>query len=222
MTKTLTSKRSPDIRLTEHNRRIMKNNKKHIYLQSLVLIPLLATTMSVGGSVPVTDTTNTLIFNLPSIVSASKELTPEEKERKLIAAKIDKYFADRNMPLEGYGSKFVLEAVKNGIDPTLLAAISVRESTGGIHACKKADFSVFGWGGCKISFESIDSAIEIVSAHLGGNNERTDHWYDNKTTYQILRTYNTVIKRYPEQVIDIMKNISETQVEDGKQLALNS
>lgn len=207
----------------EHNRYIMKNTK-NIYLHSLVVIPFLAATMGLSGGVPVSDP-STLILDITNKVSnvAPKELTPEEKARIEKAAKIDAYFAENDMPLEGKGMKFVLEAEKNDINPFLLPAISVRESTGGRHACKKVPNQVFGWGGCKIGFESIDVGIEKVTAHIAGNMDSTDHWYDGKTERQILRTYNSVIKYYPDQVLKIMDDMAKIDVSTtSKTIALNS
>ena len=207
---------------TEHNRHIMKNTK-NIYLHSLVVIPFLAATMGMSGGVPVSDP-STLILDITNKVStvAPKELTVEEKARIEKAAKIDAYFAKYDMTLEGHGMKFVLEAEKNGINPFLLPAISVRESTGGKFSCTSVANSFAGWGGCKIRFESIDSAIEIISAHLGGNKDSTDHWYDGKTERQILRTYNSVIKYYPDQVLKIMDNMASIDVSTPNTIALNS
>jgi hypothetical protein len=91
------------------------------------------------------------------------------------AKKIDAFYASRNMPLEGHGLKMVQEARKNGIDPYLVAAIGVIESTGGIHACYGATFSAFGWGSCGINFDSYDHSIEVISWNLGGGNPNTPY-----------------------------------------------
>lgn len=122
---------------------------------------------------------------------------------------IDNYFKARKMPLEGTGMKMVLEAEKNNLDWRLLPAIAVRESTGGKNACKKVEFNSFGWGSCKIGFESNEKAIEVVALNLGGNHPKTEKYYDNKTTKQILRAYNppSIVRRYAEQVMSIMNNI---------------
>ena len=137
-----------------------------------------------------------------------------QAEREENAAKIDAYFAGGNMPLEGYGMKMVTEAEAHGLDWRLIPAIAVRESTGGIHACKKATFSAFGWGSCRISFKSYDDAIESLAEHLGGDNPRTARYYDNKSIEQILRTYNppSVVPRYAEQVIAVMNKIEEVKI----------
>lgn len=144
--------------------------------------------------------------------STSVIITPEEEARKAKAEEIDSFFASYDSPLEGYGMKFVLEAEKNEIDYRLLPAIAMRESTGGKQACKKVSNSVFGYGSCKMSFNSIDESIEIVSASLGGNGSAmSKHHYEGKTVLQILRKYNSVIKNYPNQVVKIMKMISDDE-----------
>lgn len=160
------------------------------------------------------------LATIPSMTATSDSyteetsvITPQEEIiRKEIADKIDTYFESKNLPLAGHGMKFVEEAYKNNIDPYLLPAIAMRESTGGKQACKKVDNSVFGWGSCKIDFESIEKSIEIVAMNLGGNNPKTSRYYGGKTTEKILRTYNSYIANYPSQVMKIMENIKNTEI----------
>ena len=161
------------------------------------------------SSIPSLAATNDSLTGENSVIITQEEVARNEK-----AGLIDAYFKDHNAPLEGHGIKFVLEAEKNDLDWRLLPAIAMRESTGGIHACKKASNSVFGYGSCKISFGSIDESIEIVAKSLGGNNPNTARHYDNKTISQILKKYNSVIPGYANQVMRIMKNISD----DGKEI----
>ncbi len=143
----------------------------------------------------------------------------EIEGRKAKAEAIDTYFKDHGMPLAGTGMKMVLEAEKNDLDWRLLPAIAVRESTGGKFACKKVTFSSFGWGSCKINFKSHDHAIETVARNLGGNNPKTSHHYDEKTTKEILQAYNppSIVPRYAEQVMSIMESIGR---EDKVELAV--
>jgi len=189
-------------------------NKKEItrYLQSIIAIPMLAMSIPLTG-----------ISSIPSLALATNNvpseensviITQEEVARKEKADAIDAYFAEHDAPLKGYGEKFVLEAEKNDLDWRLLPAIAMRESTGGKHACKRVPNSVFGYGSCKISFKSIGESIEIVAHSLGGNNPNTARHYDGKTTTQILKKYNSVIPGYSNQVIKIMKAISD----DGKEI----
>ena len=165
----------------------------------------------------------TVLNNTPtdenSVIITQEEVARNEQAeleagRKEKAEAIDAYFAKYDTPLAGHGMKFVIEAEKNDIDWRLLPAIAMRESTGGIHACKRVSNSVFGYGSCKMSFNSIDDSIEIVAHSLGGNNPSTARHYDNKTTLGILRKYNSVIPSYPKQVTKIMKKISD----DGNEI----
>lgn len=185
------------------------------------MLPILTLSVPVPGNIVNSPSVN----NAPQIVSlqqniafsdlfAKKEEVVVDKEaevRKLRAEAIDNYYKKRNMPLEGYGMKMVLEAEKNDIDWRLIAAISVRESTGGKAACKLVKYSAFGWGSCKINFKSYDESIEVISRNLGGNNPKTAHHYDDKTTAEILRAYNppSIVKEYVPQVLKIMETIGD-------------
>ena len=130
--------------------------------------------------------------------------TPEAILSKEHADEIDAYFEKRSMPLAGYGEKMVLEATKNNIDWRLLPAISIKESTGGKFACNN---NPFGWGSCKIKFDSLDEAIEVVAWNLGGNNPKTSRYYKDKTTPQKLARYNSVIPSYTSQITEFMELI---------------
>lgn len=191
-------------------------NKQQIisYLQSVIAIPMLAIAVPLTGisSIPSLAAINSTITKENSVIITQEEVARKEQKEKADA--IDTYFRIHDAPLEGHGMKFVIEAEKNDLDWRLLPAIAMRESTGGIHACKSVPNSVFGYGSCKISFNSIDESIEIVASSLGGNNPNTAHHYDNKTITQILKKYNSVIPRYSNQVIKIMKTISD----DGEEI----
>ena len=167
---------------------------------------MLAIAMPLSGvsAIPTIDSINNSFAKENSVI-----ITQEEVDRKEKADAVDAYFNKHGAPLEGHGMKFVLEAEKNDIDYRLLPAIAMRESTGGKQACKRVPNSVFGWGSCKISFNSIDESIEIVARNLGGNNPNTDHHYEDKTVTQILKKYNSVIPGYANQVIKIMKSIQD-------------
>jgi len=220
----------------EQNHHDMKNKNMIRFVQSLVLLPFVTT-------VPIGNIAKTNMTETPLTISIQKLNTnpfrfmafnqAENKEEIIIdqqeiilskkAKAIDDYFEQRDMPLAGFGRKMVIEAEKNNLDWRLLPAIAVRESTGGKFACKGAKFSAFGWGSCKINFESYDQSIEVVARNLGGNNPRTERYYANKSTYKILQTYNppSIVPKYAEQVISIMNAIGKEDF-DKKELALNS
>lgn len=119
--------------------------------------------------------------------------------------RIDAFFEDHNMPLAGYGEEFVNEADKCDMDWRLLPAISVRESSGGKHDRYN---NPFGWASAKVKFGDYSEAIEIVSDHLCGFYKSTARYYKDKSTYQILWSYNgTVLNSYPLEVMNIMDMI---------------
>ena len=73
----------------------------------------------------------------------------------------------------------------------------------------------FGWNSCKVKFDSYDQAIDKVGAHLSGNITSTSSYYGNKTVWKKLRTYNSVIKPYPDQVIAIMNKIEKIPMDES-------
>ena len=133
------------------------------------------------------------------------------------ADRIDEYFASRGLPLAGHGKTFVKAADENDLDWRLVAAIAMRETTGGKFMCKspKAPNNPFGWGSCKFGFESLDQSIEKVTQHLAGNHPNTDHYYGGKDVKGILQTYNppTVVEKYADQVMKIMEDIENTSID---------
>jgi len=130
--------------------------------------------------------------------SSSRPLIPDGR-----VLRIDRYFAERNMPLEGFGAKFVEAADRCDLDWRLLPAIAVRESSGGKQACGN---NPFGWASCRADFESVEKAIEIVGANLCGFNPATAGYYKNKTTYERLWSYNGVVNpKYPDEVLSLME-----------------
>jgi len=199
----------------------MKKNNLIRFLQSLVFLPVITIALPFGTAYNTginsgisqnilaqqlnSSSFGTLAIN--QVVDLKEELNERVKIQK--AESIDAYFAERDMPLEGTGMKMVEEAEKNGLDWRLLPAIAIRESTGGKNDCKKVSNNAFGWGSCKIGFKSNEEAIEVVARNLGGNNPKTAHHYDEKTTKGILHAYNppSIVPRYAEQVMSIMKNI---------------
>ena len=203
----------------------MKNKKLIRFVESFILLPFITTSLPVGnlttesaGIVEANiNSPQTILLeklNSGNILVAERVANQEEETLKVQAEAIDAYFEDRDMPLSGLGKKMAEEATKNDLDWRLVAAIAVRESTGGKFDCKKVDNNPFGWGSCKIGFKSNEEAIETVARNLGGNNPKTAYHYDDKTTMQILRAYNppTIVRHYAEQVISIMNAIGPENV----------
>lgn len=190
----------------------MSSTKTKSILRSFIVIPMIATSLSLSSFTASID--QFVVTHIDDSQKISAEDVALQAEREENAAKIDAYFANGNMPLEGYGMKMVLEAEKNDIPWALIPAIAVRESTGGKYACKSVSYSAFGWGSCKISFKSYDHAIESLAKNLGGNNPKTARYYADKSVEGILRTYNppSVVPKYAEQVIAVMNKIEEVKI----------
>lgn len=201
----------------------MQNKKLIRFVQSLILLPI--TTASIPfADIPkeasgiISKSQVVLLQKLnretDGLLAFNQAIDQEVQIKKIKADSIDAYFGKYQMPLEGTGMKMVEEAEKNNIDWRLLPAIAVRESTGGIHACKKVKYNPFGWGSCKIGFNSFDHAIEIVGKNLGGNNPNTAHHYGDKNTKEILQKYNppSIVPKYADQVISIMNDIGNEEI----------
>jgi hypothetical protein len=181
-----------------------------LFVQSFVIVPLMATTLSMNV------VTTTITEAVQKAVAAETQLSPEEQklqdEREAKAAKIDAYFAKYDLPLAGHGMHFVLVAEKNELDPYLLPAIAMRESTGGKFIIKK-NMNPFGWGSGTIKFQDFDEAIDTVGRHIGGMDPdlKTSRYYANKTTEQKLKAYNSVIPAYTKEIFSIMAKIENTE-----------
>jgi hypothetical protein len=178
---------------------------------SLLSVPFLSAT----NTISTTSTTTVGIF--PEIVNFKETL--EKKEDAIQAAKIDKYFASYNLPLAGYGKNFVETSDKYNLDWRLLAAIAMRESTGGKFSCPYGSKNVFGWHSCKTYFKTYEEAIDKVGQHLAGEVKSTAGYYKNKTIPQKLKRYNSVIPDYTQDIYSIMAKIENQKV--NPELALN-
>ena len=191
-------------------------------LQSLVAIPILATSfsiipfMNIAKMPPVAVLSTVQNRPLALEMADNKQQDLEEK-----AAKVDAYFTNKKVKLAGYGEELVSEAEDNGLPPYLLAAIAMNESTGGNVPCVKNVSNVFGWNSCDSNFASIDEAIHTVAINLGGNNPKTEKFYKDKDLDAILKSYNPprVAPKYKSQVKEIMKAIEDTQVATGNSLS---
>ena len=178
--------------------------------------PIAQATLDITSEIVLPEKLNT-DYGLSFLGEAKEEDALAQKKAQ--AKAIDDYFGKHDMPLEGMGGKMVEEALEHDLDWRLIPAIAMRESTGGKFACKKASYNPFGWGSCKIGFNSYGHAIEIVAKNLGGKNPNTARHYENKSTTQILRAYNppSIVPRYAEQVISIMDAIGPENAENIKE-----
>ena len=203
--------------LAERNRLNMRKYNVLRSLRSFALFPILTANLMVMplGTVKLppavvssTPQNSTLLADAP----ANKQSVHDEE-----VAKINAYFGDKGLPLAGHGEELVTAADKNGLDYTLLAAIAMRESTGGKFACRSAlaPNNYWGWGSCSTGFDSVDQAIDKISAHLGGNIESTARYYKGKDVEGILATFNPpkIVRQYVSQVKAIMQTIKDYPVD---------
>lgn len=183
----------------------MKNTAKHL-INSFIIVPLVATSLSMNTLTASVNEAVSKIVASAETMSAQELALQADREAK--AAKIDAYFAQYDLPLAGHGMQMVLSAEKNSLDWRLLPALAMRESTGGKFICKDSN-NPYGWGSCKIHFDSFEEATDTVAAHLGGNMERTARYYANKTIEQKLKAYNSVIPSYTADIFSIMNKIEK-------------
>lgn len=125
--------------------------------------------------------------------------------------KIRSYYNRYNLPLAAHAEDFVRSANKYDIDWRLVAAIGMIESTGGKFACSTAKYSAFGWGSCKIDFDSYEQSIDVISKNLAGKNPNTSHYYAGKDIRGILWSYNpdTIRAGYGDMVMRQMEIIDQ-------------
>lgn len=210
------------LELAELNRRNMHNKKLIRFMESFVLLPVMTMSIPFGNvakdnyvtptaQVPSTVLSEKLNIEANGLLAFNQVADQKAKDLKSKADAIDAFYKEHAMPLEGIGMKMVQEAEKNGLDWRLLPAISVIESSGGKHACKKATHSFMGWGSCKINFESDDQAVEVIAMNLGGKNPNTDQHYAGKTTREILEKYNppSIVPHYADKVMKVMEEIGK-------------
>ncbi len=150
----------------------------------------------------------------PAVIAEINTATSGVTKEDVRVTNINNYFATNGLPLAGYGKTFVEVADKYDLDYRLLPAIAMRESTGGKQACWNDKDNVFGWASCKVKFDTQEQAIDKVGAHLSGNIKSTSSYYGNKSVWKKLRTYNSVIAPYPDQVIGIMNKIERTPIDE--------
>lgn len=199
--------------------KLLYMNKKQIikYLNSLILLPFFLGSMNGNLALDTNRGIATLLnpkenieINKSILTSDEDKITEAKKDASLKhAQKIDAYFGDQGLPLSGHGAKMVEAAEKYGLDWRLLPAVAMRESTGGKFACKSVSNSPFGYGSCKINFETMEESIETVAKNLAGKNPRTARFYDGEL-FENLENYNgRAVAHYADSVIAIMNKIGD-------------
>ena len=158
----------------------------------MVMLPMLTTGTLYNGLLAYNNQISLLNDQATSqvIVTETDEAKAKRELDESRAKLIDDYMTSRSMPLAGKGSKFIEESNKYNLDWRLLPSISVRETSGGKFACYN---NPFGWGSCKIKFDSFDDAIEVVAKNLGGANPKTARYYKDQPTMKKLYYYNGTV-----------------------------
>ncbi|MEZ4103260.1 MAG: glucosaminidase domain-containing protein [Candidatus Paceibacterota bacterium] len=192
-------------------------------LHSFILLPLLVTNISVGVDSKID--LSALEDKIRSGFGASEIIDEQSallEEQKIKAAKIDAYFGQWDLPASGYGLAMVKAADKYGIDWRLLPALAKLETTGGKHVCKnpKGVNNWFGWGSCKIRFDSVEESFDIIAKNLSGNNPNTEHYYKDKSVAKILEVYNPpatpgITPNYHKLAFKIMDEIENIEIDQG-------
>lgn len=184
------------------------------YVHSFIAIPMLALSLP-SAALPSGITVNAASqSNIGTVIADANTAEMTEYRAQLI----DSYFTAKKVPMAGYGQELVEAADKYDIDWRLLPALAMRESTGGKQACGgklSAEWNPWGWNSCKGNgFDSMEDSIDALAKHLSGNHERTARYYKDKTTKQILETYNppSVVPTYAKEVMGIMNKIFPTEV----------
>lgn len=136
-----------------------------------------------------------------------------KKQRQYRVTSIENYYNRHDLPLADEAEHFIDAAEEHDIDWRLVAAIGFIESTGGKHACQTAEYSAFGWGSCKINFDSYAESIDVISMNLGGHNPNTEYYYKDKDIRGILESYNppSIVPDYADKVMREMEKISPTE-----------
>lgn len=167
--------------------------KKSVLYASVFLIFLTFFT----GAVKI-DTNRQLESGFEEVVVVNLEELEKLKQDsviKLKAEKIDEFFSRGNMPLEGYGYKFVEVAEKYDLPYNLLPAIATQESTGGKRCINN---NPFGWGSGKIKFKNFEESIEVVGEKMANHK-----YYKDKTITQKLSTYNKEDEKYQIKIFSL-------------------
>jgi len=99
-----------------------------------------------------------------TVLENSVSISPEDALKAKRIENIRKYLSKRGAPLAANAQDFVEAAQKYGIDYRLVAAISIIESSGGLHNFKP--YNAWGWG--SYSFKNFKEGIYTVSKGLGG------------------------------------------------------
>jgi len=186
------------------------------FLQSVVVIPLLATSFAVSPFPGATAGSPTAAVISPdqNRTLTSEVAVNQQSELDVEAAKVDAFFAKYDRPLEGYGRELVSAATKNGLPPYAVAALAQVESSGFEHVCPNDRENGFGYNSCHgTNFDSITDAIDTVALTISGHSPGSSRYYANKSFETKLLVYNgRANPDYVENVMWVMNQIAGQKV----------
>lgn len=112
--------------------------------------------------------------------------------------KLEAFLKSHGCPAPLLIGEYLRAADTNGIDYRLLPAVSVRESTCGLHARMN---NRWGWDSARTGFETLARGVHFVAHELAFG-----RYYRGKTTEEKLRVYNPN-PNYPSEVKRLMLEI---------------
>lgn len=197
--------------------RVMFNKYMTRSLQSLVVLPILTANFALVPPTTASVPTGAVVLNEKNGNSELVSVDNQQQIRDLRTAKINAYFTKRKLHKAAKESAtFVSAGEKYDVDPYLLAAFAMAESTGGKFACPNDPENWYGWGSCKgVDFKSPAEAIETIARSVSGNHPNTAQYYAGKTLDEKLDAYNppSANPRYKKIIKGIMATIDATEVE---------
>lgn len=201
-------------KLAKRNRQIMHKKFKKS-LQSIVAFPVMATALVSPFSGTTLGSPSAAVISpetnrpLSSSIADNQQSDLDQK-----AQKIDAYFKEHDFPLTGQGYKLASAAEQNDLPWSLVAAISVVESTAGRNACPNDSNNVFGWNSCHgPKFDSMDDAIDTVAKTISAHSDTTAKYYEGKNLTDILETYNgRANPHYVKNIMWVMNQIEQQPI----------
>jgi hypothetical protein len=130
------------------------------------------------------------------VISAADTLPMHSHDSR--APRLEKFLRSYNCPAPLLTSEYLAAADEYDIDYRLLPALSVRESTCGLHARLN---NRWGWNSAQTGFATLAHGIRFIAHELAFG-----RYYRGKTLDQKLQVYNPVLP-YPKEVRKLMREI---------------
>ena len=206
-------------------RRIMHKNYNK-FLQSVVVLPVLTMSFAlnpvagIAAKLPTAAVTTDQTRPLSTVLAVNQQ-QDTAAEVALDGAKVDAFFAQYKLPMEGDGQMLVQAAVDNNLPPYTIAALALNESTAGKFACPHDKYNVFGWNSCHgPKFDSMQDAVTTVAETISGNNPATASYYEDKSLDARLEEYNGLANsKYVSNFDWAVGKFDSMQVQPAVQLA---